>query len=292
MKAEVRNPKSEVAPVSRAASAALLLSWLLCAVVAGCTVGPDYKRPAVNTPAAYRTAAIGHQRAFCLPTHLRTWAGGMPTMIRNLKAYLAEALTNSWDIKIAAARVLQAEAAARVARSQFFPTVNAGGDLLTTFELPNGVRTPSQGTIGIRMYSDASLGLWPPTSWTCEVASAARTKRPAPGFSPPKPRNGTVRQTLVAQVATAYLTLLELDLELAIARGSYASRVKSPESHVAREEGGVSSMQDVVSIKNSRRHGRGFHREHPSRQIEQTENELNILLGRNPGTIAARHSAG
>ena len=56
MKAEVRNPKSEVAPVSRAASAALLLSWLLCAVVAGCAVGPDYKRPAVNAPAAYRTA--------------------------------------------------------------------------------------------------------------------------------------------------------------------------------------------------------------------------------------------
>ena len=47
-----------------------------------------------------------------------------------LSAYLSEALTNNWDIKIAAARVLQAEGALRVARSQFFPTVNAGGDLV------------------------------------------------------------------------------------------------------------------------------------------------------------------
>ena len=45
-----------------------------------------------------------------------------------LTAYIGEALTNNWDIKIAAARVLQAEASLRIARSQFFPNVNAGGD--------------------------------------------------------------------------------------------------------------------------------------------------------------------
>ena len=56
-----------------------------------------------------------------------------------IKAYIAEALTNSWDIKIAAARVMQAEGALGVARSQFFPTINAGGDL-STAALPRTVR--------------------------------------------------------------------------------------------------------------------------------------------------------
>src|SRR5262245_44953427 len=79
-------------------------------VLAGCAVGPDYKRPALDAPATYRTspgdtnitangssfAELGWWEVFHDP---------------QLTAYLAEALTNSWDIKIAAARVLQAEAA-------------------------------------------------------------------------------------------------------------------------------------------------------------------------------------
>ena len=91
-------------------------------------MGPDYKRPAVDTPAAFRTAGVGHQRTCRAPTPSPTWAGGRCCNDPQLTAYIAEALTNSWDIKIAAARVLQAEAAPRVTRSQFFPTVSAGGD--------------------------------------------------------------------------------------------------------------------------------------------------------------------
>ena len=61
-----------------------------------------------------------------------------------LTAYIGEALTNNWDIKIAAARVLQAEAALRVARSQFFPTVSAGGDLVTSRASEKRPRRPSR----------------------------------------------------------------------------------------------------------------------------------------------------
>ena len=94
----------------------------------------------------------------------------------------------------------------------------------------------------------------------------------------------TVWQTLVADVATTYLQLLELDLELEIGHRSYISRTNSLALTTAREQGGVSSMQDVyqakvlvataeASIVNT------------LRRIEQTENQLNILLGRNPGKI-------
>jgi multidrug efflux system outer membrane protein len=93
----------------------------------------------------------------------------------------------------------------------------------------------------------------------------------------------TVRQTLVAEVATAYLSLLELDNELEIAYRTYRVRTNSLTLTTARQEGGVASKQDVyqaqilvstaeASIANS------------YRLIEQQENSLNILLGHNPGS--------
>jgi multidrug efflux system outer membrane protein len=94
----------------------------------------------------------------------------------------------------------------------------------------------------------------------------------------------TVRQTLVSDVATTYLQLLEYDLELHIGQATYINRTNSLELTESREGGGVASLQDVyqakvlvsaaeASIVNTRH------------LIEQTENKLNLLLGRNPGTI-------
>ena len=84
---------------------------MLVAALAGCAVGPDYKRPAVDAPAAYRTAASDTNA----PAGTNSFADlGWWQVFQDpqLTAYIAEALTNNWDIKIAAARVLQAEAAA------------------------------------------------------------------------------------------------------------------------------------------------------------------------------------
>ena len=101
----------------------------LFAVLGGCAVGPNYKRPAVDAPGTYRTAAtdtnsVSSAQSFA---ELGWWDTFKDPQ---LTAYIGEALTNSWDIKIAAARVLQAEANLRIARSEYMPTVNTGGDLV------------------------------------------------------------------------------------------------------------------------------------------------------------------
>ena len=95
-----------------------------------CTVGPNYHRPAVNSPDDFRHAASD------LNIRSTTNSFGDIDWLDiykdpQLKAYIDEALTNSWDIKIAAARVLEAQASAQIVRSQFFPSINAGGDLVT-----------------------------------------------------------------------------------------------------------------------------------------------------------------
>jgi multidrug efflux system outer membrane protein len=94
----------------------------------------------------------------------------------------------------------------------------------------------------------------------------------------------TVRQTLVAQVATAYLDLLELDYELEIARRTYQARTNSLVLVVAREEYGVAAMQDVAQAK-ILVYGAEASIVDIQRRREQQENAVCILLGRNPGSI-------
>ncbi|HEV8542655.1 MAG TPA: efflux transporter outer membrane subunit, partial [Verrucomicrobiae bacterium] len=200
-----------------------------------------------------------------------------------LQALIHEALTNSYDIQIVAARVLQAEASLRVTRSQFFPTINAGGDLATSRTSENGSVKLPPGSNPERGYGDVfvsmpgyEIDLWGRIRRATEASRALLLAS--------EEAQRTVRQTLVANVATAYLQLLELDLELEIAHRTYAARTNSLDLTISREQGGVAQMQDVyqgqilvwtadAAISDT------------LRRIEQKENELGILLGRNPGRI-------
>jgi multidrug efflux system outer membrane protein len=255
---------------------------VLVLLVLSCTVGPNYERPAVDTSGAYRRAASD--------THTSSGTNSFADLgwwdvyeDPKLKAYIAEALTNSYDIKIAAARVLEAEASLQVTRSQFFPTINAGGNVYTSrssqhgpVPIPFGVN-PQQGYGDVFLSMPSyELDLWGRIRRATEAARA--------NLLATEDAQRIVRQTLVAEVATTYLQLLELDRELEIARGSYVNRTNSLDLTLSRSQGGVSSMMDVyqaralvatseASIANT------------SRLIEQTENALNILMGKNPGTI-------
>ena len=212
-------------------------------LLAGCAVGPDYKRPVVDAPAGFRKAATDTNA----PSGTNSFAdlGWWETFKDpQLTAYITEALTNSWDIKIAAARVLQAEAAARITRSQFFPTVNAGGDLVTSRASEKGPSPIPSGLNPHRDYGDVFLSMpaYEVDLWgrIRRANEAARAQLLATVEA-----QRTVRQTLVSGVATAYLDLLELDLELEIARRTYTARTNSLELTQSREQGGVASMQDV-----------------------------------------------
>jgi multidrug efflux system outer membrane protein len=256
--------------------------FLLVVLLAGCAVGPNYKRPVVDTPGAFRTAAsdTNAQSGVSSFGDLGWWdAYNDP----QLTAYIAEALTNSWDIKIAVARVLQAEAAARITRSQFFPTFNAVGDVVTSRLAENGATRVPKGVDPQREYGDALLAMpaYEIDLWgrIRRANEAARARLLATVEA-----QRTVRQTLVAQVATAYLELLELDLELEIDVRSYGARTNSLELTRARQQGGVASMQDVyqaqILVSTADAAIADTHR-----RIEQQENLLSILLGRNPGDI-------
>jgi outer membrane protein, multidrug efflux system len=280
MKAEVRRQKAEVRLNSAPPMTVLWLMALL-ATMAGCAVGPDYERPALDPPSAYRAAASSTNDLSSADSlgNLQWW---QVMKDPQLQEFIAEALTNSWDVKIAAARVLQAEAAARITRSQFFPTVGAGADWATTRASEDGASTIPPGVNPQREYGSVygtmasyEVDLWGRIRRANEAALAQLLAT--------ETAQQTVRQTLVAQVATAYLGLLELDYELEIARGTYSARTNSLTLTTARQEGGVASQQDVyqaqILVSTAEASIADTHR-----RIEQQENELNVLLGRNPGS--------
>ena len=236
----------------------------------------------MDTPAAYRTAASDTNA----PAGTNSFADlGWWQVFQDpqLTAYVGEALTNNWDIQIAAARVLQAEAALRIARSQFFPTINAGGDLVTSRASETGP-SPIPSTLNPqRGYGDvfASMPAYEVDLWgkIRRANEAARAQLMATLDA-----QQVVRQTLVALVATAYLDLLELDYELEIAQRTYQARTNSLVLTAAREEGGVAAMQDVAQAK-ILVYGAEASIVDIQRRREQQENALCILLARNPGSI-------
>ena len=260
----------------------LLNSVLGMGVFVGCTVGPDYKRPVVDTPDAHRQAASDKQQR----AGTNSFADLAWWDVYNdpqLKAYIREALANSWDIKIATARVLQAEAAARITRSEFFPSIYAGGELLTTrasekgpTPVPPGINPKQEFGDVLLSMSAYEIDLWGRIRRANEAARAQLLATVE--------AQHTVRQTLVADVATAYFNLLTLDLELEIALRTYNVRTNSLELTRSREQGGVASMQDVyqAQILVSTAEASIVDRR---RRIEQQENLLSILVGRNPGNI-------
>jgi multidrug efflux system outer membrane protein len=249
-----------------------LFSISLLVILAGCAVGPDYKRPASDVPASYRQAGTNTMASGDFPS-MADVGWWQQYTDPQLSAYIAEALTNNWDIKIAAARVMQAEAALKIARSEFFPTVNAGGDFFTA-KKPQA-RDDFYGDIYAAMPA-YELDIWGKIRRANEAARARLLAT--------KDAQDAVRQTLVASVATSYLRLLELDLELQIARNSYTNRLASLTLTKSREEGGIAALQDVRQAETL-----VYTTEAATadilRRSEQTENEVNILLGRNPGAV-------
>ena len=255
---------------------------LLAPLLSACAVGPDYLRPELDTPADFRNAATAPDTAGQLGSmgNLGWWDVFTDPQLRY---YLTEALNNSYDIKIAAARVLQAEASARVVRSQFFPSVAVGGDVLLSrtseegpFAVPPGTNPRYTSKSVFASLSPYEVDLWGRIRRANEAAQAQLL---ATEYA-----QETVRQTLVAAVAIAYFTLLQLDYELEVVQRTYDVRVNSLALTTSRESGGVASLQDVVQSQVLVSSAEAAKIDVLRRQ-QQKENEICILLGRNPGPI-------
>jgi len=249
------------------------LSPLATLLLAGCTVGPNYQRPTVDAPPDFRSAL---QPATAESLGDVRWWQLFPD--ETLQSLLRTALAENYDVRIAAARILEARAQVTIARSFQFPEASAFGG--AQYSRVEGQLSPIQTREVITPAGGLDLSfeidLWGRFRRASEAARAELlASEDARGF---------VITTLVSDVGSAYFQLRALDEELDIARRTLGSREESLQLAQRREEGGVAALIDVRQAETL---VAGAAQTIPDiqRQIAQTENVISILLGRPPAPV-------
>ena len=253
---------------------------LVCAVgylVAGCTVGPNYTRPEMPVPAVYRGAEAPSAVAGTESYGDLAWWSVFPDP--DLQALIRTAVAQNYDLRIAVARILQAQSQVTIARSQQFPTVDASANApylgYTGSDRPG---TLLDNTFQPQAGFDVAweVDFWGRFRRNTESARADLLASDEGRY--------VVMATLVTQVADAYLTLRALDLTLEISQRTVDSRVQSRDLVQARLDGGVAGVLDLRQAE-TLLYGATKTIPDTQRQIEQQENFISILLGQNPGPI-------
>ena len=248
-------------------SAALLL--------AGCAVGPDYKRPDVQVPPEFRGQSPDVPASEKSIADLAWWEIFQDEVLQEL---LRTALAANYDLRIATARVLDARAQVTINRSFQFPDVT--GNASAAYTRIFGDRTPFQSKSTFSPVGTLDL------AWELDLWGRLRraTEAARDDLLATEDARRFVMTTLISDVATAYFQLRELDLELEISRRTFDSRQGSLKLVQHRYEGGVSALIDVRQAE-VLLYTAAETIPDVERRIEQTENLISLLLGRNPGPV-------
>jgi multidrug efflux system outer membrane protein len=250
------------------------LGCLWLCVLAGCAVGPDYKRPAVDTPQTFRFQ--GNEARELANT---AWWGQFRDPV--LDELITVALRENKDVQIAAARIELFLGQYASTRSLLLPQV--GADLNGTHGRPPA-SVPGLPGGPVQNQYEAALSL----SWELDLFGRRRRETEAARaqlLASEEGRRATVL-ILVSSVASSYITLRELERELQIARDTAASREGSFKLFKDRFEGGTVSELEL-SQSQSQYEASLVEIPRIEALIGQQENALSVLLGRNPGPIQA-----
>jgi multidrug efflux system outer membrane protein len=259
-----------------AAKQKLLISIVLI-LCAGCTVGPNYKRPAVPAPPEYRglpADQAGKSDAVSFGDQ-KWWDAFQDDALRDL---IQTALKQNYDVQIAAARILEACAQLGITRADQYPSVAASASSVNE-RIPQSARIPSIETTANQLSLSAA---WELDFWGRyrRATESARANLLAQEWA-----RRAVISSLVSDVASAYFQLRELDLELEISRQTLASRQDSLRLTQLLADHGATSLLDVRQAEQLV-FTAGAAIPDLEQRIEQQENFISTLLGQNPQSIA------
>src|ERR1700677_3264017 len=243
---------------------------VLLLTLAGCKVGPNYKRPAVDVPDQYRGLAppLPAGGAF---GEMKWESVFTDEVLQNL---IKEALTNNYDMRIAASSILQAEASLGVTRSNQLPALTGTFGVQNERSLGTLPGSPTYDVAGLQL--SYLVDFW---GQYRRATEAARANLLATQYA-----QRLVQTTLISSVASAYFQLRQLDSQLDFSRETVVSDQDSLRINTINYKGGEYAITDVYQAQLLVQQAEA---EVITLQqsIEQTENQLSLLLGRNPGPI-------
>jgi multidrug efflux system outer membrane protein len=247
----------------------------LLVLLAGCAVGPNYKRPTANLPTDYR-AAIPAQTAEAASFGNEKWWDVYQDPV--LAQLIHTAIQQNYDVRIAATRVLEAQAQLGITRANQFPSASVGAGVSSQQNAKVSNLFPAyqvnEGQLNLSVIWN--LDFWGKYRRQTEEARAQLLAT--------KWGQQAVISSLVANVATAYFQLRALDSELEIAKQTLGSRQQSLQLTRLLETHGSASDLDV-SQSEQLLYTASETIPDLERQIQQQENLLSILLGENPRSI-------
>jgi outer membrane protein, multidrug efflux system len=255
---------------------AVLRVGLLAALSSGCMAGPNYKRPVLPEPAAYRGATAEQAATPDVVSFgdQKWWEVFEDDALRDL---IRSALQQNYDVRIAAARIEEARALLGIARADQLPAVNASASAVNT-RRPQAAGQPALET------SPTQVGL--SAAWELDFWGKFRraTESARAGLLSEEWAQRQVISSLVSDLASAYFQLREQDLELQISRQALASRRDSLRLTQLLADGGATSMLDVRQAEQLV-FGAGAIIPDLESRIEQEENFISILVGKTPEDI-------
>lgn len=242
---------------------------------AGCVQGPNYQKPTVEVPTAYRFADDAYLAS--APAGSEAWWGSFDDPV--LDGLVREALANNRDLRIATARVDEFAAILAGTRSQGMPQVGYGisGNRTRASEekIPDLV-DPQSTTWSTLLSASWEIDLWGRIRRETEAARANL-------LATEEARRGVIL-TIISSVVLSYITLLDLDEQLRISQATAAGREKNVQLFEVRLKGGWISEFEMAQVRGEYEAALA---QIPPFQlaIATQENALSVLLGRNPGPI-------
>ncbi len=250
----------------------IIFAALFAGLAAGCTVGPNYHRPAVQSPAAFRDLADNPQAQAQTASYadLKWWQVFQDPQLQDL---IRTALKQNYDLQLATERINAARAQLAIARSSQFPQVQGNGNF------SGGKESNFQTRYNfLTLAADAAfqLDLFGKLRRATEASRAELLAT--------EDARQTVILTLVSDIASDYFALLQLDLQLQITHNTVAAQEASVKLTNLRVDHGVATKLDVLQAQQVLDSANA---QIPDleRQIAQEENAISILLGNYPQAV-------
>src|SRR5882762_98408 len=252
--------------------ASLMMAVLTSALISGCTVGPNYHKPVVQTPTVYRELRESPQTQAQAASYadLPWWQVFQDTQLQEL---IRTALKQNYDLQLATERINAERAALAITRSNQFPQVQGSGNFNggkeQTFQTKfNFLSLAADAAFQVDLFGRLR-----------RATEAARAQLLAT-----EEAQHTVTLTLVSDVASDYFALLQLDLQLQITRNTVKTQEGSVQLTSFRLNNGVATKLDVLQAQQVL-DSANAQTPDLERQIGQEEDAINILLGNYPAGV-------
>ena len=236
------------------------LITLLTVWVAGCTLGPNYKKPVIDTPQGKNPAG------YAVFTQHNWWTMFNDPVLTQMEE---QALKYNWDLKAAIARVDEARAEVTIAGADQLPSLSAGA---STGRQGNSAGS-GQATSRAGLSASFELDLWGKYR---RMKESARAK-----FLASEASRDTVRLTLTADVAKTYFQMLMLDEQIKIAQQTLKAREENVRIYQSRYEAGYATEVDLRRVQANMASVKA-EEEQLRLSLSKTETALAVLLGESP----------